>query len=92
MNASGKTETKILSFPHDYGTFQNIKLAALTLSAYNPRKTEIIAMPTISRQNVCISWAIFFRVFLNYPWCIKPEICRKSEMFDKRMVLGVVVP
>ena len=49
-------------------------------------------MPTISRQNVCISWAIFFRVFLNYLWCIKPEICRKSEMFDKRMVLGVVVP
>lgn len=34
MNASGKTETKILSFSHDYGTFKSIKLAALTLSAY----------------------------------------------------------
>ena len=35
MNASGKTETKILSFSHDYGTFKSIKLAALTLSAYH---------------------------------------------------------
>ena len=34
MNASGKTETKILSFSHDYGTFKSFKLAALTLSAY----------------------------------------------------------
>ena len=35
MNASGKTETKILSFSHDYGTFKSFKLAALTLSAYD---------------------------------------------------------
>ena len=33
MNASGKTETKILVF-HDYGTFKSVKLATLTLSAY----------------------------------------------------------
>ena len=39
MNASGKTETKILSFSHDYGTFQSLKLAALTLSAYKKSST-----------------------------------------------------
>ena len=30
--------------------------------------------------------------FLNYLWCIKPKIRRKFKMFDKRMVLGVIVP
>lgn len=49
-------------------------------------------MPTVSRKIPAYRGLSFYERFLNYLWCIKPKICRKFEMFDKSMVLGVVMP
>lgn len=46
MNASEKTETKALSFSHDYGTFKNIK----TSRTY----TEHLVQKTVFLKTGCL--------------------------------------